>query len=482
MRKKELNFNLGKLTLEIWKKGGPVGIEQFKSYIEVGKLYTVEEFCEEMVLMSNLKPVVMCLSCGHQLKNFRQDRYLICTCGTRIDTLETTNLDMFRFIPDFDRIAESVSTELISLGVTISKESKELDIEYLRDLGMLKRNDEINLRLLVSTKSLEQRTVSELWGNLQLRKERGIVIYPGLSKESEILISTTAASIPILFLNYQSFPKANFIEQLHQFQFFRDDVEKRLRELNILFEGVFAVKSDAILTGLPENLDYLSKRGGESFESPAIKLLNTIGAPLELTKRPYLPDGILLLPKGFWIIDAKSSLYGFKFNVDERDKASRYVRTIEENNTYSGPGWKFFGEIILTGTENITSETIRKVKGYFSGAKLDSSIVILSYEGLKWLWESSINDPTYWHLFNGLSDPEILMDLNSVIYNKLEDDDISKTSFDNHFRVISENAMKVFWDYVFDRGTYVNMLGHTPQNVADFVQSAFMTAFSGPRI
>ncbi len=258
-----MNFNLGKLTLEIWKKGGPVGIEQFKSYIEVGKLYTVEEFCEEMVLMSNLKPVVMCLSCGHQLKNFRQDRYLICTCGTRIDTLETTNLDMFRFIPDFDRIAESVSTELISLGVTISKESKELDIEYLRDLGMLKRNDEINLRLLVSTKSLEQRTVSELWGNLQLRKERGIVIYPGLSKESEILISTTAASIPILFLNYQSFPKANFIEQLHQFQFFRDDVEKRLRELNILFEGVFAVKSDAILTGLPENLDYLSKRGGK---------------------------------------------------------------------------------------------------------------------------------------------------------------------------------------------------------------------------
>jgi hypothetical protein len=146
-----------------------------------------------------------------------------------------------------------------------------------------------------------------------------------------------------------------------------------------------------------ENAKQLSRTGRERFEPVVLRLLQILGFTSRLREKGYGPDGALFLPNGFYIIDAKSTASYFKFEVDERDKILRYIRTLEDNASEFGE-YPFFGEVIVTPSlPEPSSRVLDKVEKYFLKNPIKGHLVVVAVEGLLELYRNAFANPEFFH-------------------------------------------------------------------------------------
>ena len=104
-----------------------------------------------------------------------------------------------------------------------------------------------------------------------------------------------------------------------------------------------------------------------------------------------------------------------------------------------------------------------------------TSIVILSFEGIEWLWEQTRLNAAYWHLFNKEKDTDDLMKLQPVIITRLEKNDLSREFANTKVRIVSLNAIKALWQHVFERNRYYGYKDRDPDYIAtSVVQETYM--------
>lgn len=461
---------------QIWGSGRAVSLDELSNNGHLGK--TASQFCKSYNLKYELKSGLECPACGRSFKYLDNNTYLVCSCGNQINTHKTDNLNIFRFTPDFDEIVNQIAKALKEKLYERDDRQPYAPIEYLKEVGVVKKDSKPLLRLFLATKKIDLDVISKLWVRLISQKEYGAVIHPSITKEARDFVDLTATSVPILFCNLESIEDPEFTNQFDAFHSFREETDRRFEHFKSL--GLFNDLSNLTYENdLSLNLETLARFGGERFEERAIPLLHTLGAPKELSKRPFVPDGILLLPRGYWIIDAKSSNKGFEFDVSERDKAIRYITNLERESGPHETDMSFHGEIILALTSHITSELIYKVNDQYASSGLKSSIVILSFEGVQWLWNQSRLKPEYWHMFNKERDTDDLMELKPIIRNRLDKSDLGWEFATTKVRLVSENAIRALWEYVFQRNRYYGYSARHPDYIAtSIVQQTFVDNYA----
>jgi hypothetical protein len=387
--------------------------------------------------------------------------------------------EYYRYVPNFDSLLGWIAETLDKGGLSLHATSRHSDIEHILDAGEIIKHPNVSLDLFLATGAVDTRALAEIWVLLVQRGTLGVLIHPGMSEDAAKLVALTFASVPFITIEAVELPNVSSIDQIVDFPRFRAEIARLLQTVTFP-QSVELTGVAPGVSPLPTGIDALARTGGEQFQAPAISLLHTLGAPEVLPKEAYCPDGILLLPDGFWLVDTKSSIDGFKFSVPEREKSRRYVRTFEEKQD-SSSDWTFFGEIILTRTDVLGPQTIRRARDFLLAEDLRSSIVLMSYEGLSWLWEQAWLQPKYWRCCNIASDTRALMELHPVILNSIREDPMIHEFAESRVRVVSQKTFVAFREYVLGRKEYHELRARTPEDIATMVRRTLMNQFTRRR-
>ncbi len=464
---------LDPITYAVWEAGHSVTFQELEilGLSDLGDRLT--KLREAGVLRADLRSGLVCPNCLTPLEYIRRNTLLVCGCGYKADIVAQFDPRWFRFSPEFVRIWDGISSALKVPGLDVRVEKTHREIEHVIEIGMLSKKEEPGLRVFLCTRRMDVRPLSEVWTSLVQRQEIGMILHPGLTPEAECLVGLTAASIPMYLQHVLHLDEGDSVNRILQFPRFRREIDQRIDSIKKRMYGV----AEEVSVPAKPNLEELSRIGGERFQAPAIGLLHTLGAPETLPKREYQPDGTLLLPTGYWIIDTKSSQKGFTFSTSERDKAKRYVQALEEKPGQSEDGWAFFGEIILTRTGHVDSKLMGRVNDYILASGLRSSLVILSFEGVDWLWKKAADEPRFWKMLDSVNDPVSLLELRPVITTRPEVEDLVNKFAAGKVRLISEGAVKAFWSLIIERNEYFGFRGRRPENIAESVQRTMMNRF-----
>ena len=283
---------------------------------------------------------------------------------------------------------------------------------------------------------------------------------------------------PVLALEYPRLENPDVAQQIALFPKYRDLVTESLAEIARRLNPDGKDSTTDLFEGDSEGqIDQLARTGRERSQLPALKLLMALGPTVGFTKAPWVPDGVLLVPGGFWIVDPKSSEKGFSFSTSERDKIARYLNVLEKQEHLFGPSLKFHGEIIITRTDPINLSAIESATSYLRSRRPDSVVSLVSHEGIRWLWDQIRAEPGYWHLRDAVFDTDNLLKLRPKGFEQGKVPDPARDYVDAPFKVISPEVLRAHWEFLQSRGIYPQMGGHTPSSIAELVQGIYVQEF-----
>ena len=468
---------LEEVLVRIWRVGHPASLEEIDLDLdraslekEIGRLHVAGK------INGQLRANLVCEQCGNPYEYAHADRVLTSACGNTVDLSQQFKPDFYRYVPNFDQLGKWVTQSLAREEFRTHSRSQNSQIEHIVDLGQITRPPSLSLDLFLSTTVVDTRSLAELWVLLVRRGRLGVLLHPGMSEEATELAALTFSSMPFISIEAAELASPAVVSQVAEFPGFRTEIERMLERTRSVPE-IDSLSGSSDDDPLPVGIGVLARVGGERFQAPVISLLHTLGAPENLPKTPYCPDGILLLPDGYWLVDAKSSLDGFSFSVPEREKARRYVRPFEERQG-SSSDWTFFGELILTRTDVVDSATIRRARDFLLAEDLRSSIVLLSFEGLSWLWKKAWAEPKYWRCCNIASDTRTLLELRPNLLNSISGDPLAHEFAGTRVRLVSEEAIKSFWSLVLKRRVYHELRDRTPEDIMTMVRRTLMDLFA----
>ncbi len=364
------------LFLRVWNVGSSARSSSIRNFSAEGEGAALRRLVETGWVKAAILFDLKCPNCGRQYELVNRDSVLVCgNCGTHIDTRTEFRVERYTYEPSFQTLVTEIVSTLATAKICRGDDQfRPPPVEGFHYIGRFSSASDAQIEVFLAKGELKPRPLRELWGLALEMGFNGLVVCPGISEETERILSLVAASIPLLCVSADSLPQAETLVQIAGFPTFRADLSTRVSAFAQVLGG--PAKSRGRLSPVvPDEIDELAKSGGRRFEAPALRLMMTIGVSEHVNAPGYLPDGLLLLPDGFWIVDVKSSEQGFAFDVSERDKAFRYISTVQAEYRTPLDGWTFYGEIVLTRTDPLQVNHLRSARDYFLSEGVRSTVV-----------------------------------------------------------------------------------------------------------
>lgn len=409
---------------------------------------------------------------------------LVCEkCKNTIDTRKDFRPEFYSYSANLKDVVKRSVDALHSVGLTEAGVSPIVpDFASMRWVATLNDSEGRSVELLLATERVKQRGLHEAWGWARSNGHKAILIHPGLTKAAEQLLEFGVESSPIFALDFQRLWSEPGLRQAANFPRFRDRVSLALSAISNGLAGP-SIEHDG--EGLFDNseaaLEELARSGGERYQRPALKLLMTLGPTYPFSKAGWVPDGVLLDPAGFWIVDPKSSELGFSFSTAERDKIARYLGVLDAKQSALGRSLRFRGEILVTRTAPIDASRLRLAADFIRSRSQDFKVALVSHEGLVWLRDQAAAHPEYWHMRSPEDDSLNLLTLQPKGFIDGAVPPESAPFIDSPVKLIGPLALKAYWEFVRARRLFPGMGGRTPESIAELAQSMYVQEFVRPR-
>lgn len=300
-----------------------------------------------------------------------------------------------------------------------------------------------------------------------------LLFHCGLKSEIHTLLMSEIIEPKLIIVDFQVLTNGKeLIKTIKSVFKTEEKLQKSIENLEVITNEEISVPSLEGGVQFIEEIRSSSRKGRDSFEKYALLLLSHFGPTGAFKTKPFHPDGVLINPDGFWIVDAKSTDDFFKFPVREKDKAKRYIEKIE-NNAHRFSKHSFFGEIIITPElEPKNYKVIDALKEYFDKNPIKSNIIIIPLEGLLYLYEEIWKNMNYLHKYDSRKHIFMLFDISDKIASiEYTQNKILNASRNTHVRYITQETIKNYWKYVND-SRYVE-LGSDPNHHLELLSDVY---------
>jgi len=464
--------------IELWRGGRPVDADALGPWTPertrevLGKL-------RAGILLSELLSAIPCPECRSQMTLVRRTVLHCENCKTTFDTTKDFHPGFYAYNANVDfarrKALDILTAAGFSQGVKFNGFPRIVGADAV---ATLRDENGTELDLVIASARVERETLYQLWGFAKVHSRKVVLVHPGLAHDAEQLLELALEVSPVLSLEYPRLENPDVAQQVALFPKYRDLVTESLAGISRRLSPDGNEPTPDLFQGDSEGqIDQLARTGGEQYQLPALKLLMALGPTVGFTKAPWVPDGVLLVSGGFWIVDPKSSEKGFSFSTSERDKIARYLDVLEKREHLFGPSLKFHGEIIITRTDPINPSAIESATSYLRSRNPDSVVALVSHEAIRWLWDQIKVDPGYWHLRDAVSDTENLLKLRPKSFEGGKAPDSARDYVDAPLKVIGPEVLRAHWTFLHSRGIYPQMGGRTPSSVAELVQGIYVQEF-----
>lgn len=440
--------------LTAWRLGRPISYRELRATTGESKA-TVLRLITDGVLLKTLLSTIRCDIDSEPLLQVERGRVLVCPRCHRIESLDATeSLSRYSLSVDVKAVTqltveafEANKFKHLAHGDFVSS----AEVTAAGTLQDIEGGSEVEL--LVAAQEVSGASLLQIWGHCTQARRTVVLVHPGLVKEADDYLRLAFQTSPIYALYGPNLDDPQAFAAAAQFTAFRREIEEKLASV----QGAFVVPPSSGAPGdsaedpHPSDLDELSHFGRASYEPAALRLLSILGPTLPFRRRAgvhQVPDGVLLLPDGFWIVDAKSSESGYRFLQGERDKIKRYIETISRRGDQFANSWKFYGAVIVARTGDLSWRDINNARRDFRTQSGAAVVTIVSHEGLAHLWENTRDSSDYWHRRIFSEDPRDLLLLRSRFLPEISSSDSNRIGPDSPLRVVTAAVIERYWETV----------------------------------
>jgi hypothetical protein len=465
------------VLLYVWGRGRPVEASELKGQ-DGPTLPRVRALLSAGLLQRTLLSRIYCPEDGEQLLTVDNASALTCSrCGLIIELGKSEFLEYYSLHVDYARITACIVDSFKAHGFELSGETSFPANRDISQSGVLHIGADSTLALLVAKRVVTPATLLQAWGHCSASSQSAILVHPGLAPTSEQYLRLSFQSSPICPVLATDLSLARPFESARSFTRFRREIQARLTGLeSIVFGADGGAQPTDIMDPFGPEDDELATSGGATYEPTALKLLSILGPTLKFSRRAgvrQVPDGILLLPDGVWILDAKSASDSFHYRQEQRDQTWRYLSTIEQRSDYFRNSWKFYGEIIVTRTDPLLNEELKNARDDLRARGTTSVVTIVSHEGLRRLWTRASANPEYWQRRMLSEDPRDVLLLRQRFLSDSRVDKNTVATAESPLRVVTSGVLDSYWDRVL-ANPYQGLSARQPADVLSGIEEMFI--------
>ena len=467
------------LLIATWQDGKPLsaGALGARTPEELGRLKRlVETGLVEKTLLSSVR----CEKDGERLKPVDRSRALVCPrCSTTIELDKPESLGFYTFQVGFPELAKQTKAAFKAHGLPIGQEGAFPSGREILSIGTASGEGGTSIEILLARKRVGPSALLATWGYCATSSRISVLIHPGLSEQAESYLRLSFQACPIYALHASGLGDDTLFEAARKFPKFRRTVESRLKGVeSVLFpDGRKPSVEEVDPFGV--DADELAKHGKASYEPTALSLLSILGPTLPFSRRGgvrQVPDGILLLPDGVWIVDAKSASDHFRYQQSQRDQVWRYLETIERRRDHFDAHWRFYGEVIVTLTDPLDPVEIERARRDLRARGTSAVVSIVSHEGLRRLWERARSMSEYWHRRILSEDPRDLLLLHNRFASDSRVGEEVRIGAETPLRLVSGPLLDAYWDAVL-KNPYHGVSMRNPVDVLTRLEEMFIRDF-----
>ncbi len=425
---------------------------------------------------------VRCEKDGARLKPVDQSRALVCPrCWTTVELREPDSLKFYGFQVGNAELVRQAKAAFEVRGLPVAAGGGFPSGREIASIGTLSFEDESAMEILLAKKRVTLTSFFSAWGYSSKSKTLSVLVHPGLGEEVESSMRLSFQACPVYAFHASSLRAESAFDMLRRFPKFRRTVESRLKGVeSVLFA---APPNSSVQTSDPFGVgaDELAMHGGASYEPTALKLLSILGPTLRFHRREgvrQVPDGILLFPGGVWIVDAKSASERFHYEQSQRDQVWRYLETIGKREDQFDAHWRFYGELIVTRTDDIDVAEIERARNDLRARGTTAVVSIVSHEGLMRLWHRARFTSEYWHRRIMSEDPRDLLLLHRRFTSDSRVGEEVRMGAETPLRLVSGPVLDAFWDAVL-KNPYQDVAMRNPADVLTYLEEMFIRDYAG---
>jgi hypothetical protein len=469
------------LLLAIWHGGRPadaasLGVRDAEGFTHLESL--LRAGLVEKTLLSS----IYCERDGERLLLVDGARALTCSrCGNTIELGKDESLGFYSFQASMPTLTKLVCSAFAEHGLPPKGGGTFQGNRDVSAIGTFRADDGSDVDLLLARREVGPGCLLQVWGHCASASRSTVVVHPGLSTHADSYLRLSFQASPIYTIHGSAICDGGPFEAARRFPAFRRSIASRLEGVeSALFDagGVESIGERVDPFGV--EADELSRHGGARYEPVALQMLSVLGPTLRFSRRAgvkQVPDGILVLPDGVWIVDAKSSEVGFRYNQGERDKAWRYLETIERRLDQFNASWKFYGEVIVARTDPIQANDLALARADLRARDASSVVSVVSHEGLLHLWQRARDTTDYWYRRLLGEDPRDLLLLNPRFLPKGPGNDEARSSADTPLRIVTAPVIESYWDSVL-KNPYPTLSGRNPRDVLTGLEEMFIRDYA----
>lgn len=463
----------------LWRTGHPVMARDLGPWTKEASA-ELHQRVKSGTINARILTSLECPKCQTRLTLVRRFVLLCEKCKFVADTREDFRPEWYSLSVDLIRLQRASASLLAQAGFSQADAPNVVPaLGGVGFVGLFRNSAGQELDLFMGQESVRQQTLLQIWGYANAKNRRLVLVHPGLTEGAAKLLELGAQICPVLSVQYSKRIDDAVLAQIRLFPSYCESVS---RALDSISAGIEAEDSDVdkvgLFTGIDHSVEELARSGGVSYEPYALGLLMPLGPTFPFTKRGWVPDGVLLDPRGFWIVDPKSSEHGFTFSTAEEDKLARYLRVMRGGQESFGPSLRFRGEIIVTRTDPIPPERLSRATDFVRSQAPGCVVSLVSHEALSWLRDEVQKDLSYWHLRNPIEDGLNLLMLSPKAFENGHVPSTSLPFVDAPLKLIDRTAVECHLKLLKSRGLYHGM-GRTPQSVSELVQGMYVREFAG---
>ena len=427
----------------------------------------------EKTLLSSIR----CEKDGERLRPVERSTILVCRrCGATIELDKPESLKFYAFQVGFTALADQTKVIFRAHGLPLDPGGGFPSGRDILSIGSSYGEEGIRMEILLARKRVSPNALLSAWGYCATSGKVSVLIHPGLSEQAESYLRLSFQACPIYALHASGLDDTALFEAARRFPKFRRTVESRLKGVESVLFPDSASPSLAEIDPFGADADELAKHGRASYEPAALSLLSILGPTLRFSRRGgvrQVPDGILLLPDGVWIVDAKSASDRFHYEQSQRDQVWRYLETIEKRKEQFDARWSFYGEVIVTRTDTLDSAEIDRARDDLRARGTSTGVSIVSHEGLRRLWDQTRSTSEYWHRRIISEDPRDLLLLRHRFTSDPRVGEEVRTGAGTPLRLISGPLLDVYWDAVL-KNPYQGVSMRSPLDVLTHLEEMFI--------
>lgn len=464
------------ILLSAWQAGKPISARAL-GVTEPTQRAQVRSLLDAGLLQRTLLSSVRCEKDGERLKAVDKSRALVCPrCSNTIELEKSGSLDFYTLHVGLPEVCRRAGASFESHGMPLIGKGGFSPTRDVEALGVARIDGE-ELEVLLAHRQVSPNALLNAWGYCAASGKFAALVHPGLSEQAESYLRLSFQACPILPIHTSAIGEAKIFEAARRFPRFRRRVASRLEGVeSILFsEGSGQSKVDPFSA----DADELARHGGARYEPTALHLLSILGPTLRFSRRSgvlQVPDGILLLPGGVWLVDAKSAEKRFHYRQAQRDQVWRYLETVERRRDQFNDQWRFYGEILVTPTDQLEAGEVDLARADLRARGTTAVVSIVSHEGLRRAWAKARSSAEYWHRRNLSEDPRDLLLLHRRFLGDARIEAVVKEHAESPLRVVTGSMLDAYWDTVLEN-PYHGVGMRSPPDVLTRLEEMFIRDF-----